>query len=73
MGFKDNLVASGLGRRKAFVGNGRAISLFFCMIGMRKEFSGPVGPLFLTMRDFIFYMGGHWLRALTIENILMRE
>lgn len=73
VGFKDNVVASGLGRRKSFVGNGRAISLFFCMNGMRKEFSGPVGLHFWQWGLFIFYTGGLWVRALTIENVLTRE
>jgi len=52
VGISDNMVASGLGCRKALVGTGWAISLFFCMNGIRKEFSGLVGPPFLTMRAF---------------------
>jgi len=58
--------ASGLGCRKAFVGPWWVISLL-CMTGLRKQSSILVEPPFHTMKLFVV----HWLRAVTIENLLM--
>ena len=67
----NSMAASGLGCRKALVGTGCAIS---CMNRLRKQPSGLVGPPFLTMNDACFSVstGGHWPRAMTIENLLTR-
>ena len=46
-----NMAASGLSCRKPLISPGWAISLL-CTNGLRKQFSGNVGPSFLAVRPF---------------------
>jgi len=56
---------SGLGSKKEVGWHLEGHSLFLCMNWLKNS-SYLVGPLFLTMKLFSVWMGGSWLRALTI-------
>ena len=56
------------GCRRALVDTGRVIFLLLCMNWLRKQTSALWGLRFWQCH---FFLGGHWLRAVTIENSLM--
>ena len=50
--YAGSMAASGLGLENLLVGAGRAISLFLCTNGLRKQSSCLVGPPFLAVKRF---------------------
>ena len=67
----NRIAASGLDYRKALVGTGWAISLH-CLNQLRKAVLWSCGASVLSNDNFFSVCtGGHWLRAMTIENLLM--